>query len=336
MANDNMHHRPMSPEVSVIIPAYSTADHIAAALKSVFAQTFSNFEVILVNDGSPDTPELEQAIQPYLSRITYLKQENGGPSSARNFGIRQARGDWLAFLDSDDAWLPQYLAEQIRFLSSDAALDMAYCDATLEGDPQFKGKTFMQLCPSIGPVTFESILMERTQVLTSATVVRRRNVVDSGLFDEELRCAEDHDLWLRISHAGGKIAYQRSALLVRNLRPNSQGAATEGLLAGELRSLRKLDRELDLNPSTRALLLDRLQKIQAELALIEGKAFLLAGEPDKAYLSLSRAHALVPTAKLRAVLGGLRVAPRLIVLGTRLWRRKTQSSSEPRIHEETR
>lgn len=330
MANDTDAPQTMSPGVSVIIPAYRTADHIAAALESVFAQTYTNFELIVVNDGSPDTPQLEDAIQPYLSRITYLKQDNGGPSSARNLGIRQARGEWLALLDSDDAWLPQYLAEQMKFLHGNAGLDMAYCDATLEGDPQFTGKTFMQLCPSAGPVTFESILTERTQVLTSATVVRRRNVIDVGLFDEELRCAEDHDLWLRISHAGAKIAYQQSPLLVRKLRPNSQGAAAEGLLAGELQSLTKLDRQLDLSPSTRALLLERQQKIQAELGLIEGKAFLLAGDPHKAYASLSRSNALAPTAKLRAVLFGLRIAPRLVVLGTRLFRRKAQPYSEVR------
>jgi glycosyltransferase involved in cell wall biosynthesis len=316
--------------VSVIIPAYNTADHIAAALESVFAQTFGDLEVILVNDGSPDTDRFEKAIQPYLSRITYLTQENGGPSSARNLGIRQARGEWLAFLDSDDIWLPKYLEEQLKFLRTDAALDMVYCDATLEGDPRVAGTTFMQHYPSSGSVTFESILIEETQVLTSATIVRRRKVIAVGLFDEELRCAEDHDLWLRISHAGGKIAYQRPVLLRRTLRAGSQGSATESLLTGEMQSLRKLDHDLDLSSDRRDLLAGRLRTIQAELELSEGKAFLLAGEPDKAYESLSRANALAPAAKLRAVLLGLRIAPRLVVLGARFWRRrKSQSPRQP-------
>jgi len=307
------------PAVSVIIPAYKAAYHIASALASVFAQDFTDFEAIVINDGSPDGDQMELAIAPYLNRITYLSQANRGPSAARNLGIGHARGEWLAFLDSDDAWLPHYLAEQLKFLRSDSALDMVYCDAILEGDTNAAGKTFMQLCPSTGPVTFESLLVEQTQVITSGTVVRRRKVTAAGLFDEEIRCSEDRDLWLRVIHTGGKIAYQRRVLLRRNVRPDSLGAAPGSLLAGEVQSLRKLDRDLDLSPQTHALLADRLRKIQAALAVIEGKALLLAGEPDKAHESLRRANRLAPAAKLRAVLVGLRIAPRLTVLGVRFW-----------------
>jgi len=312
-----------TPLVSVIIPAFNAAGHIVAALDSVFSQTFTDYEVMLANDGSPDTARLETAIQPYLSRITYLKQENRGPSSARNLGIREARGEWLAFLDSDDAWMPHYLDEQLRLLRTDSALDMVYCDAILEGDTGAAGKTFMQVCPSTGPVTFESVLVEQTQVLTSGTVVRRQRVTAAGLFDEELRCSEDHDLWLRVLYTGGKIEYQRLALLRRHVRHDGQGSTPGGLLAGEIQSLRKLDRALDLSPRIRALLADRLWKIQAALDLVEGKRFLLAGEPDKAYQSLSRAHTFAPTLKLRAILVGLRIAPRLTVLGARYWRSRT-------------
>jgi glycosyltransferase involved in cell wall biosynthesis len=322
MANDNAQQSPRPPVVSVIIPAYKAADHIATALSSVFAQTYTDFEVIVINDGSPDSEQMELAIAPSLSRIVYLKQQNCGPSAARNLGIQHARGEFLAFLDSDDAWLPHYLAEQLRFLRSDPPLDMVYCDATLEGDTVAAGKTFMQLCPSTGPVTFESLLIEQTQVITSGTVVRRTRVTAAGLFDEEIRCSEDHELWLRLLHAGSKIAYQRQALLRRNVRANSQGSAPANLLAGEIQSLKKLYRNLDLSPGTRALLAERLRKIQAALALIEGKAFLLAGERDKAYESLSRANALAPTTMLRAVLVSLRISPRLTVLAARLWLRR--------------
>jgi hypothetical protein len=310
-----------APLVSVIIPAFNAADHVGAALKSVFAQSFIDYEVILVNDGSPDTERLEQAIQGYIPRITYLKQANRGPSGARNLGIRHARGEWMAFLDSDDAWLPQYLAEQFRFLRSDPALDMVYCDATLEGEIGDAGKTFMQVCPSIGPVTFESVLVEQTQILTSGTVVRRQSVAGVGFFDEDLRWSEDHDLWLRVIHAGGKVAYQRQALLRRNVRPDSQGSAPGALYDGEMQSLKKLDRTLDLPPHTRGLLEQRLRTIQAALALIEGKRLLLAGEPDKAYEALSRACDLAPTSKLRGALIGLRIAPGLTARGVRLWSR---------------
>src|SRR5260370_36425543 len=99
-----------APSVSVILPAYNTASLIAEALDSVFVQNYRTFEVIVINDGSPDTEALEQALTPYLERIVYVAQRNRGPPRARNTGIRRARGEFLAFLDSDDRWTPEYLA----------------------------------------------------------------------------------------------------------------------------------------------------------------------------------------------------------------------------------
>ena len=92
--------------VSVVIPAYNVGNLIAQTLDSVFAQRYRNFEVVVVNDGSPDTPALEAALAPFRDRITYVVQENAGPSAARNAGIEHSRGDLIAFLDGDDIWLP--------------------------------------------------------------------------------------------------------------------------------------------------------------------------------------------------------------------------------------
>src|ERR1700745_3077470 len=95
---------PDSPRVSVVIPAYQVAPYIAETLESVFAQTFTDYEVIVVNDGSPDTDELHHAIQPYRERLSYVTRQNGGCSAARNSGLRVARGELVAFLDADDLW----------------------------------------------------------------------------------------------------------------------------------------------------------------------------------------------------------------------------------------
>src|SRR5580704_11335265 len=111
---------PVSPAVSVIVPAYNTAEFIAETLDSVFQQTFTNSEVIVVNDGSPDTEKLEAVLEPFRHRIVYLKQENRGLSGARNTAIRKARGEFLAFLDSDDMWLPKYLETQVDFLEKNS------------------------------------------------------------------------------------------------------------------------------------------------------------------------------------------------------------------------
>jgi glycosyltransferase involved in cell wall biosynthesis len=331
MRNDHK----IGPLVSVIIPVFNASGHVVSALRSVFAQTFTDYEVILINDGSSDSGLLERAIQPYFSRIIYLKQENRGPSAARNLGIREAHGEWLAFLDSDDAWLPHYLAEQFRFLQCNPSLDMVYCDATLRGDTGAAGKTFMQLCQSSGPVTFESLLVEQTQPITSGTVIRRRSVTDAGLFDEEISCSEDHDLWLRVAYTGGKISYQRQALLLRNLRRGSQGSTPGRLFTGEIQSLKKLDKTLDLASSARTLLAARLRTIQAALAVIGGREFLLAGDSKRAYESLSYAQALAPTSRLRAALVSLRIAPRLTVWavrvsrGRKFWQPSNDGANKP-------
>jgi len=310
-----------TPAVSVIIPAYKAADHIAAALASVMGQSFPDFEVILINDGSPDSDRLESVIAPYRNRITYLRQPNRGPSAARNLGIRHARAEFLAFLDSDDSWLPEYLAEQVRFQGADPSLDMVYCDALFLGNTSSHGRTFMELCPSNGPVTFESLLVEQTQVITSGTLVRRQAVIEAGLFDEDLRCAEDHDLWLRMAHRGCKIAYQRRVLVRHLVRPDSQGSPPGNLILGEIASLKKLDRELHLDSRVRSLLTEKLRLAEFVLAWTQGRNCLLLGEYQKASEFFAQANTLASSPKLRALLFGLRIAPRLTGAGAQMWGR---------------
>src|SRR5437588_9421301 len=115
-AGAGVSHESADPLVSIVIPAYNIAPYISETLATVFAQTFTGFEVIIVNDGSPDTEEFEHAIQPHRERVCYLKQENRGASAARNTGLRAARGELIAFLDADDLWSPTYLEEQLKFI----------------------------------------------------------------------------------------------------------------------------------------------------------------------------------------------------------------------------
>jgi glycosyltransferase involved in cell wall biosynthesis len=102
--------------VSVIIPAFRSAGYIADTLSSVFSQTHKDVEVIVINDGSPDTPQLIEALAPWRDRLIYLEQENGGAGAARNAGLAVATGELVAFLDADDRWLPRFLEFQVRFL----------------------------------------------------------------------------------------------------------------------------------------------------------------------------------------------------------------------------
>src|SRR5918993_2695584 len=103
------------PRVSVVIPAYNAAPLIGAALDSVFSQSFTDLECIVVDDGSRDERQLLEALAPWRDRIVYVRQENGGPAKARNTGIARARGELIAFLDADDEWLPEKLSRQVAF-----------------------------------------------------------------------------------------------------------------------------------------------------------------------------------------------------------------------------
>src|SRR5215216_4991865 len=101
-----------SPTVSVIIPVYNGIQYISAAIESVLNQVFTDYEIVVINDGSPYTEDLELRLNRYRGDILYLKQENRGPSGARNTGILAARGSLVAFLDADDYWQPDFLSEQ--------------------------------------------------------------------------------------------------------------------------------------------------------------------------------------------------------------------------------
>jgi glycosyltransferase involved in cell wall biosynthesis len=205
-----------APDVSVIIPAYNTSRYIAATVQSVLAQTYTSCEVIVVNDGSPDTPAMERALAPFRDRIVYLVQENRGISVARNAALSVARGRYIALLDSDDAWEPNYLAVQVAALEADPGLAVVYSNAFFVGDHPHAGRTYMDVCPSSGPVTFQAVLTQRCQVFISALI--RRTALDRvGGFDPELRSVEDFDLWLRLLAAGERIGYH-DRVLVRFLK----------------------------------------------------------------------------------------------------------------------
>ncbi|HEX7331575.1 MAG TPA: glycosyltransferase family A protein, partial [Pyrinomonadaceae bacterium] len=194
-------HSDTSPTVSVITPAYNAAKYIGDALQSVLNQTFPSHEVIVINDGSPDTDELERELRKYPATIQYIKQENRGAAAARNAGLRSARGEYVAFLDADDRWLPNFLEEQLAFLkSSNAAL--VFADARLIGDSPLAGRTFMELDPPRSAVTPESLLAVEVTVLTSTVLARRQPILEVGLFDEEIKRGHDFELWFRLAKSG--------------------------------------------------------------------------------------------------------------------------------------
>lgn len=302
--------------VSVIIPAFNSAAYISETLASVFAQTFSDYEVVVVDDGSPDADELERAIEPYRDRIVYVRQENRGPGAARNTAILKAQGEYIAFLDSDDVWLPRYLAEQIKTLRADPSLDFICSDAILFGDSVPAGRTYMETTSSRGPVSFESLMQWGCLVLTSCTIARRQSLIDVGLFDEraELISCEDFDLWLRLALHGCRMNFQQEVLARRRLGPASLGADSLRMLKSKMKVLRKVERSCALPPARRESLALQIARCDAYIALEYGKQSFEAQNFDQAAEALERANAFFRSGKLRVALLCLRAAPRLLRL----------------------
>jgi glycosyltransferase involved in cell wall biosynthesis len=308
------------PRVSVIIPAYNAAAFIAETLQSVFTQTFTNFEVIVVNDGSPDTADLERQLQQFRERITYLKQENLGPSAARNAAIRAAHGEFLAFLDSDDCWLRDYLASQMKSFQEHPELDLVCADTMFYGDPQLEGKTFFSCCRLQGPVTFGGLLIENP-LTTSCVVARTRVVLDAGLFDETLRVAEDYDLWLRIAATGALIKRRWKVLARHRMHSSSLSSEDETLwLKSHIRVLANMENR-QLSQELREQIRRQLICFRVLLDTEEGKRHLARGAFDEAISCFANVNALRGSGKVRLILTGLRVAPKLTRCGAKIWQR---------------
>jgi glycosyltransferase involved in cell wall biosynthesis len=298
-----------APKLSVIIPSYKTADLIVACLDSVFAQTYSDFEAIVVNDGSPDTAQLEEALRPYRDRIVYIKQENKRAASARNNAIRRSRGEFVAFLDSDDTWLPNHLASQMQLFADNPSLDLAYANALLIGDP-VREPEFMEKCPSSGEATFEALIVERCQIPISTVVARKQTLIDAGLFDESLPRCDDYDMWVRSAFRGAKIGYGRmvqARLFIG--RPGSLGQSRAKMAEAYWNMLEKFKSVLPLNPRDRAVVDKRAAEIRASYLLEEGKCKLAERKFDKARELLAEANDYLHRSSLSLAVLGLGIAP---------------------------
>jgi glycosyltransferase involved in cell wall biosynthesis len=299
------------PTVSVIIPCYNTAEYVGDTLASVFAQTRTDFEAIVINDGSPDTPELERALASYRDRIVYLVQENRGLAGARNAGIRAARGQFIALLDSDDIWEPDYLAVQLAEMERDPTIDVLYPDAVIFGDSMESGRRSMELSPSTGEVTFERLVTQECNVRVFVTA-RREVILRAGLFDESLRSSEDFDLWLRIVNQGGRIAYHRKALVRYRRHRASLSADTAWMCEHILKVLEKSERTLPLTERERSTLMREQMRWRAALRLAEGKKAFFRGNTIEARRCLAEANTYLRSRKLAMVVRLLRVAPGLL------------------------
>jgi glycosyltransferase involved in cell wall biosynthesis len=211
--------------VSVIIPAYNAELELAQALDSVAAQTYADWEVVVGDDGSTDgTAKVAERLGSGL--VLVRSEANHGPSTARNLAIAASSGELLAFLDSDDYWLPDYLDHQVRLLDASrregVEVGIVACDAEVLGPAGRLPRTYLDLIGFEGEVTVTRLLSSNP-IFVSA-VSPRRVVDEAGGFCADLRAAEDHDLWLRIAELGYAIVVSRAPLAVYRVRGRSLSA----------------------------------------------------------------------------------------------------------------
>lgn len=298
-----------TPEVSVVICAYNAAPYIVATLESVFAQTYSDYEIIVVNDGSTDNTE--EILTPYFDRILYVKQENAGPGAARNTALRCALGRYIALLDSDDQWLPHYLETMLARMKAGPEIDVLYPNAILFGTPQWEGKLFQDVCPSTAPVTVEKFLTRKCNVFISA--VFKRDILDVvGAFDESLRGSEDFDLWLRMLQQGYRFDFLREPLARYRKREDSLSSSSTRYFQNVLRALCKALGAPSTTPEQAQLILTTINNIEAEIGLVVSKQKILARDFLGAVRNMTDVLANRPSWKLKLVAACLLLAPELM------------------------
>jgi glycosyltransferase involved in cell wall biosynthesis len=208
--------------VSVIIPTYNRAELVREALESVFSQTFGNFEVIVVDNGSTD--HTREVLAQFADRIRTVLTDRSSIGSARNEGIQRARGEYLAFLDNDDLWKPEKLERHLKFAQDHRECVLTYTDAIQFSKQGEYPKSFVERFPALcNPADiFGPMITEYAIPLTSTILVKTSFLRKTGLlFPVEVGTIEDLDLFLRILMSGGKFAYLPERLTMRRLHESN-------------------------------------------------------------------------------------------------------------------
>lgn len=185
-----------NPKVSVVIPAYNAVRFVNATIDSVLSQTLQDFEILAVDDGSTDNTK--EILETYGDKIRYLPKKNGGVSSARNFGIENAKGKYIAFLDADDVWMPEKLEKQVSLMETNEELGLCYA-ATQKVDEELN---YLSSIPANAYEDYTESLLLNLNIVAgscSSAMVRREILAQTDGFDSRFTTYADWEFWLRLS-----------------------------------------------------------------------------------------------------------------------------------------
>ena len=276
------------PVVSAIIPVYNRERLVARAIDSALAQEGEPVEVIVVDDGSTDGTA--EVLRGYGERIQAVHQVNAGRSAARNAGLERARGEWVAFLDSDDAWDPQKVARQLRLHREDPALGLSGHGWRIQhGDGRIDEVTPRYDAAALRARPYES-LMDDFALLPSVVMVRRDLALEVGGFDSSYNGAEDLDFALKVARQG-PIA--TTPELLATLYQHEGQTCRRQLARENVRVLSRHLQELELTPELR-------QKLQRKIARYTLSIAKRAESGDELRELLAAAAAIDPGVRLRS------------------------------------
>lgn len=260
------------PKVDVIIPAYNAAKYLAAALASVEAQTFEDWRIVLIDDGSTDNTA--EVAAPFMERLeqrfTYIRQENQGLPAARNTAIRNSSSEYMALLDSDDIWLPNRLAESLRYLESHPRVGVSHSSVAFVDETGEILKTFDTPQKHGEGMVAPYIYMRKLQLPCPTVTFRRSCIEKVGLFDETMRATEDRDLWFRIA-LHFEVGFIPKVLAHYRVSAASMSSDPNRMLQAQLRFIEKHYGAPGCGALTRRIALSHCYRQYAEALEFRGK-----------------------------------------------------------------
>jgi glycosyltransferase involved in cell wall biosynthesis len=281
-----------NPLVSAIVPTYNRAAIVCDAIDSILKQTYKNIEVIVVDDGSTDSTQ--QILQKYGDKILVVSQQNAGPSKARNQGVAAARGELIAFLDSDDLWLSTKIERQVSLLQKVGdSIPACVCNITMRwSDGERASFQIAGLDPDLDEgiwLNADEVIATRFLLFNQGVMIRRDALRKIGCFDETLRLLEDHELALRLSLEGAWAFIREPLVIWRETKAGSLyqdskkdelswGAPVERMLEAHLKTVIITNRPKRLQHYVKRELKNvRRQLSAARMARMDSRAASIVG-----------------------------------------------------------
>jgi glycosyltransferase involved in cell wall biosynthesis len=266
-----------NPKVSIVMTVYNGEKYIAEAIESVKNQTFSDYELLIIDDGSTDGTAA--AVSTFLSdkRIKYFYQTNKGVSAARNKGIAESHGNYIAFIDHDDVFLPEKIMKTVRFLEANDTYGMVYTDMFVVNENGGFISNWLDKKRFYGEGGIYLNLLNECFILPTAVLIRMAILRETGLFSEDIKSGEDIDLWLRIARRS-KIGLIHEPLVKWRQHENNMSKKSKSNIPNYIKVFES-QLLLNLNKNEQRAVFKELSQLYFDFALIKlGEGMLRQAE----------------------------------------------------------